>query len=313
MSRPSTTTILGWLTWPAAFWIAYEFLWYEQYKLTGNEGSVHLFTILTDWLGFPGTMATPLVDYLITDPVVTPLTLAADYDEKFAYLPHTYQPNDRQRPVGPVPSRAACGLPETGVVFCCFNNTYKITPALFDLWCRLLTQVPGSVLWLLEANMEARDNLLREAQARGVDAARLVFAPKADIAAHLARLSLADLVLDTLPYNAHTTASDALWVGVPVVTCPGDTFAARVAASLLTAAGMTETIAGSLGEYEAIARALAQDPVARQALRQRLVAARSTCPLFDAARFARDLEALFGRMQAGRLQGLAPDHLAAAS
>jgi hypothetical protein len=265
--------------------------------------------IQVNWLGFPGTMATPLVDYIITDPVVTPLPMAADYDEKFAYLPHTYQPNDRQRPVGAVPSRAACGLPLDGVVFCCFNNTYKITPALFDRWCRLLKQVPGSVLWLLEANMEARDNLLREAQARGIEAKRIVFAPKADIASHLARLSLADLVLDTLPYNAHTTASDALWVGVPVVTCPGSTFAARVAASLLTAVGVTDTIAKSLDEYEAIALRLAQDAAARRALRERLVASRMSSPLFDAAGFARDLEALYERMLACRLNGKTADLL----
>lgn len=266
--------------------------------------------IQVNWLGFPGTLASPLVDYIITDPVVTPLNMAADYDEKFAYLRHTYQPNDRQRPVGSVPTRAACGLPEDGVVFCCFNNTYKITPALFDRWCRLLTQVPGSVLWLLEANMEARDNLLREAQARGIDAARIVFAPKADIAAHLARLSLADLVLDTLPYNAHTTASDALWVGVPVITCPGDTFAARVAASLVTATGVTDTIASSLDEYEAIALRLAQDAAARRALRERLVAARLNCPLFDTTSFASNLEALYLRMLERRQTSLAPSHLA---
>ncbi|MFN3566582.1 MAG: tetratricopeptide repeat protein, partial [Burkholderiaceae bacterium] len=189
--------------------------------------------IQVNFLGYPGTLGTPLADYIVTDPIVTPPEAAKDYVEKFAYLPDCYQPNDRKRPIGPPVARADCGLPERGFVFCCFNNTYKITPAMFDVWCRLLAQVEGSVLWLLDANLQAKDNLRAEARARGVAPERLVFAPKLPLAQHLARLANADLVLDTLPYNAHTTASDALWAGVPLVTCPGETFASRVAASLL--------------------------------------------------------------------------------
>jgi predicted O-linked N-acetylglucosamine transferase (SPINDLY family) len=261
------------------------------------------------WLGFPGSLGTSLIDYVVTDPVVTPPGTAGDYDEKFAYLPDCYQPNDAQREVGPQPTRASCGLPEGAFVFCCFNNTYKITPDLFDRWCRLLRQVDGAVLWLLDANLQAKENLLREAAARGVAPQRLVFAPKLPVGEHLARLALADLVLDTAPYNAHTTASDALWVGVPIVTCPGTTFASRVAASLLTTVGLTETIAASLDEYEQIALRLAGSPAGLRALKLRLEQARSASRLFDADRFAANLERLYERMFARWSAGHAPAQL----
>lgn len=252
--------------------------------------------IQVNFLGYPGTLGTPLVDYIVTDPVVTPPEAANDYVEKFAYLPDCYQPNDRKRPIGPPVARAECGLPDGGFVFCCFNNTYKITPAMFDVWCRLLGEVEGSVLWLLDANLQARDNLRAEARARGVDPERLVFAPKLPLAQHLARLANADLVLDTLPYNAHTTASDALWAGVPIVTCPGETFASRVAASLLHAAESPELVAGSIEEYASIALRLAREPSALAALKERLRSRRHTCALFDSERYARNLEALYERM-----------------
>ncbi|GMV60202.1 MAG: hypothetical protein AMXMBFR72_32940 [Betaproteobacteria bacterium] len=265
--------------------------------------------IQVNFLGHPGTLGTPLIDYIVTDPVVTPPEAASDYTEKFAYLPDCYQPNDRKRPIGPAVTRAECGLPDRGFVFCCFNNTYKITPAMFDLWCRLLAKVDGSVLWLLDANLQAKDRLRAEARARGVGPERLIFAPKLPLAQHLARLANADLVLDTLPYNAHTTASDALWAGVPVVTCPGETFASRVAASLLHAAELSELIAASLEEYASIALRLAQEPSALAALKEKLRSRRSTCALFDSERYARNLEALYERMFERWRSGLPADHL----
>jgi predicted O-linked N-acetylglucosamine transferase (SPINDLY family) len=265
--------------------------------------------IQVNYLGYPGTMGAPFIDYIITDPVVTPPEVAGDFTEKFAYLPHSYQPNDDTRPVGPPPPRAECGLPDDAFVFCCFNNTYKITPQMFDIWCRLLAQVEGSVLWLLDANLQAKGNLRAEARARGIDPLRLIFAPKLPLAQHLARLANADLVLDTLPYNAHTTASDALWAGVPVVTCPGETFASRVAASLLRAAELPELVAASLEEYVSVALRLAQEPSGLAALKAKLRSRRSTCALFDSERYARNLEALYERMFERWRSGLPPDHL----
>jgi predicted O-linked N-acetylglucosamine transferase (SPINDLY family) len=258
------------------------------------------------WLGYPGTMGSPLLDYVITDDVVTPPHAAANYDEHFAILPDCYQPNDRRRAVAAAPTRADCGLPDDAVVFASFNNTYKITPGVFGRWCRILEAVPGSVLWLLKANADAEGNLVAEAAARGIARERLVFAPAMATPHHIARLALADMVLDTLPYNAHTTASDALWAGVPVVTCPGDTFASRVASSLTRAAGVTETIADSLDAYQRIAVDLAHDRAAREALRGRLRQHRDDCALFDTPRFARGLETLYERMLARWRDGLPP-------
>ena len=262
------------------------------------------------WVGFPGTLAAPFVDYAIVDPVVAPLSMADAYSEKLAYLPDSYQPNDRERAIAQAPGRAACGLPEDAFVFCCFNHTYKIRPEVFEVWCRLLRDVPGSVLWLLESNAQAAGNLRREAAARGIDASRLVFAPLLPTERNLARLTHADLFLDTLPVNAHTTASDSLWTGVPVVTCLGDAFVGRVAASLLHATGLGELVTADLAAYEALARTLATDPVRLGALRARLRETRLEVPLFDSARTARELEALFVRMSERWRAGLAPDHLA---
>jgi predicted O-linked N-acetylglucosamine transferase (SPINDLY family) len=263
------------------------------------------------YLGFPGTTGAGFIDYLIGDAVVTPLEHADRYSEKLVQLPRCYQPNDRQR-ARPAPTpRAALGLPEHALVLCGFNQPFKISKDVFDVWCRLLQAVPGSVLWLLEWNGQVRRNLAREAQARGIDPQRLVWAPRVKPADHIARLQQADLFVDTWPCNAHTTASDALWAGVPVVTFLGETFASRVAGSLVRSVGLPELVCEDVAAYEGKALALMHDAGARAALRARLVAARETSPLFDSARIARDLEAVFTRLVARHDAGLPPDHLAA--
>ncbi|HQR50143.1 MAG TPA: tetratricopeptide repeat protein [Methylophilaceae bacterium] len=249
-----------------------------------------------NWLGFPGSMGAPFVDYLISDSFITPPEQAQHYAEQLALLPDTYQPNDRQRPLAATPSRAECGLPEHGFVFCCFNQTFKITPQLSGLWLGLLKSVPGSVLWLLECNPWAKANLRREIAARGVEPGRLIFAPRVPIEQHLARHRCADLFLDTLPYNAHTTTSDALWMGLPLVTCAGETFAARVAGSLLRAAGFPQLVTGNLHDYQALALRLATSPDELHALRTVLAQQCDTAPLFDTPRFARHLQQAYRAM-----------------
>jgi protein O-GlcNAc transferase len=187
------------------------------------------------------------------------------------HLADCYQPNDSKRQIAPrTPSREECGLPEHGFVFACFNNSYKITPQIFDVWCRLLRAVPNSVLWLIEDNSYAAANLRREAQTRSISPSRLVYAPRMKLAEHLARHRVADLFLDTLPYNAHTTASDALWAGLPVITCAGETFASRVAGSLLHAVGLAELVTYSLADYETLALELATKPMMLAGLRTTL-------------------------------------------
>jgi len=262
------------------------------------------------YLGFPGTLGASFIDYQISDEVVSPPEMADHFTEKLAYMPHCYQPNDRLREVNDTPSRAACGLPEEGFVFCCFNHTYKIRPELFDIWCRLLHAVPGSVLWLLESNGQARGNIEHEAIARGIDPSRMVFAPIVQPRANLARLANADLFLDTLPVNAHTTASDALWAGVPLVTCPGDSFVARVAASLLTAVGLEQLVCDDLTVYESRALEIATDASRLAELKRHLREARDIAPLFDSAATARGLEDLYERMVAGWRSGRAPELIA---
>jgi predicted O-linked N-acetylglucosamine transferase (SPINDLY family) len=208
-----------------------------------------------------------------------------------------------------MPSRADVGLPESGFVFCSFNQTYKIRPDVFDVWCRLLASTPGSVLWQLALNEPSKINLRREAAARGIDPDRLIFAPPVQPEHNLARIGLADLFLDTLPINAHTTASDALWTGVPLVTCRGNSFVGRVAASLLHAVGLPELVTDSLEEYEALARSIASDPTRHTALKAHLRSARETAPLFDSLRTTRALEDLYLRMTNRWRAGLPPDHL----
>jgi protein O-GlcNAc transferase len=252
--------------------------------------------VQVNYLGFPGTMGAPFIDYIVADDFIVPRVRQTQYAEKLAYLPDCYQPNDTRREIAAAPSRAECGLPAQGFVFCAFNNSFKITPACFAVWMRLLHQVPGSVLWLLESNALVRRNLTAAAAAAGVDPGRLVFAPMLPHGQHLARHRHADLFLDTLPCNAHTTASDALWAGLPVLTCAGETFAGRVAGSIVRAAGLAEMVTNSPRDYEAKALELARDPARLAAMRSRLGAGRKNLPLFDMAKRARDLEALYARM-----------------
>jgi protein O-GlcNAc transferase len=264
------------------------------------------------YLGFPGTMGMDCVDYLIADAAVVPQEHRSYYTEKIAYLPGTYQCNDSKRRTAPLlSSRKDAGLPETGFVFCCFNNNHKITPEMFGVWMRLLRAVDGSVLWLLKDNDAVAVNLRAEALARGIAPDRLVFAARTDPASHLARQGLADLFLDTLPYNAHTTASDALWVGLPVLTLLGSTFAGRVAASLLYAANLPELVTHSSGEYEALALDLARNPVKLDAIKVKLRAGRESCALFDTPRMTRNLEAAYRHMWQRCQRGLPPATFAA--
>jgi protein O-GlcNAc transferase len=261
--------------------------------------------VIVSWLGYPGSLGDPsLADYLIGDPVVTPLEDASHYSETLALMPHCYQPNDSQRPIGPKPTREALGLPPSGTVFCSFNQNYKLTPATMDSWCAILRNVPDGVLWLLAASEATRANLRKEARKRGVSEDRLIFCVPVDQKAHLGRLQQADLALDTFPYTSHTTASDALWVGVPVPTRIGSSFASRVAASLLRAAGVPELVTGGEQEYVELVTALAIDGARLAAVKQSLVRQRETSPLFDSRRFARDLERLYDTIWQQHCAGL---------
>jgi predicted O-linked N-acetylglucosamine transferase (SPINDLY family) len=262
--------------------------------------------VQVSFLGYPGTMGLPFFDYIIADPVVIPDRHRIHYAERVVYMPHTYMPTDRTRKSLPkAPSRAEAGLPTNGFVFVCHNFEYKITPEIFDIWMRLLKAVDDSVLWLKSPNPWALINLRREAGARGVAPQRLVFAPRLPEAKdHLARLQLADLFLDTLPYNAHASACDALWAGVPVVTCLGNTFPGRVAASVLHAVGMPELVTTSPAEYEELAAALARDPDRLATIKAKLTHKRYTEPLFDTARFTRDLESAYLIMWTRQQDGL---------
>ncbi|MDB5733695.1 MAG: hypothetical protein JWN16_332 [Alphaproteobacteria bacterium] len=250
-----------------------------------------------NYLGFPATLGARYIDYILADGIVIPKDEQTFYDEKVVTLPGSYQVNDNKgRAIGAVPSRAEAGLPDTGFVFCNFNNAYKLTPATFDSWMRILKAVPDSVLWLLESRPPFADNLRREAEARGVDGSRILFAPDRAPADHLARLSLADLFLDSLPYNAHTTASDALWAGVPLLTLRGKAFAGRVATSLLTAAGLKELITETPEAYEALAIKLASDPAAVKKMRDKLKKNRDSCDLFNTEKTTRAIEAAYAKM-----------------
>jgi predicted O-linked N-acetylglucosamine transferase (SPINDLY family) len=253
--------------------------------------------IQVNYLGYLGTTGATFIDYIVLDRFVAPAEQQPFYSERLVYLPDCYQCNDNKRVIAEhTPSRPECDLPEESFVFCCFNNSYKITPVFFDVWMRLLHAVPTSVLWLLDTNPWAKSNLRREALARGIVAERLVFAPRLAAPLHLARHQVADLFLDTLPYNAGTTASDALWAGLPVLTCAGETFAGRVAGSLLRAIGLGELVTTSLEEYEALALRLAHEPALLARLRARLAKNRLTHPLFDTERFTRNLETAYRRM-----------------
>ena len=260
--------------------------------------------ILVSYLGYPGRMGMPTMDYILVDRFVAPADQQEHFTETLVHLPDCYQVNDRRRPIAQARSRAEYGLPESGFVFCCFNPPHKITPAVFDIWMRLLERVPGSVLWLLETSAAAIANVRREAEARLKGGSeRLRFAPSLANAEHLARFAVADLFLDTLPYNAHTLTSDALWGGCPVLTSTGETFASRVAGSILHAAGLPELVTSTLHEYEATALRLAGGLAGKRAelqmLRARIQRNRMDAPLFDAPRFARGIEAAFEWMMQG--------------
>ncbi|MBK6471040.1 MAG: hypothetical protein IPF94_09950 [Betaproteobacteria bacterium] len=264
------------------------------------------------YLGFPGTSGASCIDYIVGDAHVTPLDHAPLFTEKIAQLPLCYQCNDGTRRLPVAPSRASQGLPDDALVLCAFNQPYKISPEVFDVWCRLLHRLPSAVLWLLAWTPQAPPALRREAEARGIDPSRLVFADTVGQEQHLDRVACADIFLDTWPCNGHTTASDMLWAAVPVVTYSGRTFASRVAGSLLKALDMPELVCDSVEAYEALIYALGTDCARRSELQRRVVAARMTSPLFSSARLAPQLEDLFQRMWARALVGLPPDHLPAA-
>jgi predicted O-linked N-acetylglucosamine transferase (SPINDLY family) len=261
------------------------------------------------YLGYPGTMGAAYIDYLIADSTVVPEASQGYYTEKLLYLPDSYQVTDQRHEVGEGPSRDQLGLPRHAVVFCCFNDSYKITPALFSVWMRILERTGDSVLWLLGSHPAAARNLRAEAERRGVSPRRLMFAPRVPRAEHLARQRAADLFLDTFPCNAHTTASDALWAGLPLLTCSGESFASRVAASLLKAVGLPELITDSLAQYEALAVELGSQPARLAALSCRLGAQRAASPLFDTRRKTRQLEAAYRAIQQRYRDGQPPAHL----
>jgi protein O-GlcNAc transferase len=267
--------------------------------------------VQVSYLGFSATLGAPYIDYIIGDLIVMPFEHQPFYSEKIVRLPETYFVDGRERLIADeTPSRRELGLPDDGFVFCCFNNNYKITPEIFDVWMRLLEQVDGSVLWLLRANPEAEANLRREATRRGIVPERLVFAPRLDLPRHLARHRRADLFLDTPLYNAHATANDALWTGLPVLTCLGKALAGRVAASLLRAVGLPELITENLGDYEALALRLATAPAELAAIKATLAANRDTKPLFDTERFTRHIELAYQTMHERHQRRLPPESFA---
>jgi protein O-GlcNAc transferase len=269
--------------------------------------------IQVSYLGYAGTMGADFIDYMIADRIVISPDQQQFYAEKIAYLPDSYQANDDKRVIGPDMSRAEAGLPDDGLVFCCFNQNFKILPQVFDTWMRLLREIDNSVVWIQEGDPMAARNLRAEAERRGIAVDRIVFAPKVPTYEdYLARFRLADLFLDTLPYNAHTTASDALWAGVPVVTCLGATFASRVAASLLHAIGLPELVTASLADYEALALKLARQPELLAATKAKLAAHRNTHALFDTDRFRRHIEAAYLTMYERHLGGEPPASFAVA-
>lgn len=264
--------------------------------------------VQVNFLGHPGTMGASFMDYIIGDQWVTPKAIEDAFSEAVIRMPHSYQVNDIDRgAVEAPPSRAAAGLPEAGFVFCCFNANFKITPDVFAIWMRLLQAIPGSVLWVFQSRPDAAENLRRHASAAGVDPERLVFAPPIGFNSHLARHQLADLFLDTFHYNAHTTGSDALWAGLPMVTMAGKGFASRVAASLLDAVGLPELITDSPQAYEQLALDLAQNPQRLRLIRDKLAKTGAVSPLFDTDRYCRSLEQAYQTIHARAVEGLPPE------
>jgi protein O-GlcNAc transferase len=266
--------------------------------------------VQVNWLGYPGTMDAPCYDYIIADAVVIPPEQRAHYSEAVIYLPHSYQVNDSHRVISERrQSRTECGLPEKAFVFCCFNNHYKIAPETFACWMRILKQVPDSVLWLLESHEDAHRHLREAAEGQGISGERLIFAPHVDLPEHLARHRLAQLSLDTLPYNAHTTASDALWAGLPHLTCLGQAFAGRVAASLLHAIGMPEMVAQDLAHYEKMAIDMARQPELLDYAHWKLSDLLRGSGLFDTRLFARHIESAYSRIYQQHLFGRLPQDI----
>jgi protein O-GlcNAc transferase len=260
-----------------------------------------------NYLGYPGTTGSGHIDYVLADAQTVPAGNERFFSEQVVRLPDCFFPADTLTPPAAPPTRAGAGLPETGFVFCAFNNSYKLAPQMFDIWMRLLRAIDGSVLWLSAGNEIARTNLRAEAQARDVAPERLIFAERvAERGRYFARLGLAGLHLDSLPYNAHSTASDALWMGVPLIACMGKSFAARVAGSMLTAIGLEELIAPDLAAYEALALGLARSPERLNALRRKLAQNRASHPLFDMTRLARQVESAFETMWQRHSAGLPP-------
>lgn len=273
--------------------------------------AARLAPVQVSYLGYPGTIGADFLDYILADATVLPMDQQRFYDENIIHLPDSYQANDDRRVIAPdTPSRAEAGLPADGFVYCCFNNAYKIMPEIFASWMRILAAVPGSVLWLLANDADSIARLRGVAEVQGIDPARLVFGPSLPSAQHLARHRLADLFLDTLPYNAHTTASDALWAGLPVLTQLGQAFAGRVAASLLNAVGLPEMITRDAAAYEALAIAIGRDAARAAALKAKLAAAIPTAPLFNTPRFTRHLEGAYRMMWQRHAAGLAPEGFA---
>ena len=266
--------------------------------------------VQVNYLGYPGTMGASYIDYIFADKILIPEMSRPHYSEKVIYLPDCFQANQTSLPVADASkSRAAEGLPEDSFVFCCFNNNYKISPSVFDIWMRILSRVEGSVLWLFVENSLVRDNLRKEAERRGVPPERLIFARSLPLAEHMARQRLADLFLDTLPFNAGATASPALWAGLPILTRTGESFSGRMATSLLHAVGMPELITATEEEYEDTAVAIATTPGRAQALKEKLLHNRQTTPLFDLPTFTAHIEAAYTAMYERSLAGLAPEHL----
>jgi protein O-GlcNAc transferase len=266
--------------------------------------------VQVSYLGYPGTLGAPYIQYLIADKVLIPKEERVNYTEKIAYMSDTYQVNAKRRVLAPnATTRQDHGIPEHAFVFCCFNNNYKITPDVFDIWLRLLHEVEHGVLWLFEANPSATVNLRSRAQAEGISPERLIFAKKVSQEMHLSRYYHADLVLDTFHYNAHTTTSDALWVGCPVLTCLGSTFPGRVAASILEAFGMPEMITTTPEAYYNLAKKLALDTSKLKAIRQQVAAHRDTQALFDIDRYTIHIEQLYQQMYQRHQDGLPADHL----
>ena len=266
--------------------------------------------IQINYLGYPGTMGSEYIDYIIADKIVIPSESEKHYSEKIIYLPHSYQVNDRKRLISDRKfTKLELGLPESGFIFCCFNNGYKILPSIFDAWMRILKSVDGSVLWLYEDNPNASESLVSEAQKSGVEGGRLVFAKSVPLPEHLARQSMADLFLDTFPYGAHTTASDALWSGLPLITQKGNSFASRVAASLLNEVGLIDLVTATQADYEALAIELATSPSKLYEVKNRLAQNLQTATLFDTPVFTKNLEAAFMIAYDRYKENLGVDHI----